>query len=127
MARVTRTDTWRCHTSPERLCKELGVFSIDHNIARRQLGRLGHVSRMDFERLYPAALRHHGCITSALPRRGGPNTTYGRAVQQALDMLNIDTAWQPVVTDRTAWHQAPKHGNSNGTPEKTRGSPGENP
>lgn len=35
----------------EQLCEGLGVHSIDYGIARRHRGRVGHVSRMGFERL----------------------------------------------------------------------------
>ena len=46
MNRVTRK-----HISSEQLMQELGFDAIDFYIARRQLRWLGHVSRMDWERL----------------------------------------------------------------------------
>jgi hypothetical protein len=43
--------TWEQHISSEQLMQELGLDAIDFYVARRQLRWLGHVSRMDWERL----------------------------------------------------------------------------
>ena len=51
MSRVTRTHTWRHRISSEALRKQLGLDTIDYYVSRRQLRWLGHVARMDFERL----------------------------------------------------------------------------
>ena len=52
MWRVTRMHAWEHHSadhiSAQQLDRELGIPSVDHLIARRQLRWAGHVSRMDF-------------------------------------------------------------------------------
>ena len=51
MSRVTRKHTWEHRISSIQLMQELGLDAIDFYVARRQLRWLGHVSRMDWERL----------------------------------------------------------------------------
>ena len=51
MCRVTRKHMWDHHISTCELSQRLGLDSIDMYIARRQLRWLGHVARMDYDRL----------------------------------------------------------------------------
>ena len=51
MCRVTRKHTWKHHISTEDLTRRLGLDTADFYVARRQLGWLGHVARMDYSRL----------------------------------------------------------------------------
>ena len=103
MARVTRRDTWRRRISTAKLCGELGLQSIDYYIARRQLGWLGHVSRMEFHRLPRRMLS--SWVNHRRPR-GSPNMTYGRAVKKALKKFGIENDWMMLVADRERWKQA---------------------
>ena len=47
---VTRQHTWTHHISTEDLTRRLGLDTADFYVARRQLGWLGHVARMDYSR-----------------------------------------------------------------------------
>ena len=47
---VTRKHTWKHHISTEDLTRRLGLDTADFYVARRQLGWLGHVARMDYSR-----------------------------------------------------------------------------
>ena len=67
MCRVTRKHTWEHHISSEQLRERLGLDSIDMYIARRQLRWLGHVARMDYDRLPRRMSSPRGCPT------GGPS------------------------------------------------------
>ena len=42
--------TWKHHISTEDLTRRLGLDTADFYVARRQLGWLGHVARMDYSR-----------------------------------------------------------------------------
>ena len=61
MSRVTRRHTWEHRISSMQLMQELGLDAIDFYVARRQLRWLGHVSRMDWERLPRRMLSVCGC------------------------------------------------------------------
>ena len=65
MCRVTRLHTWRNHISTQELGQLMGIDSIDTYIYRRQLRWLGHVARMDFDRL-PRRM----CCRRGYPRLG---------------------------------------------------------
>ena len=88
MARATRKDMWRRHISTKKLCGELGLQSIDYYISKRQLGWLGHVSRMDFCRTPRRMLS--SWVNHKRPK-GCPNMTYGRGVTKALRKFGIDS------------------------------------
>ena len=83
--------------STKKLCGELGLQSIDYYISKRQLGWLGHVSRMDFCRTPRRMLS--SWVNHKRPK-GCPNMTYGRGVMKALRKFGIDSNWQEIVQDR---------------------------
>ena len=83
MCRVTRTHTWRHHITSEELRERLSLDSIDYYVARRQLRWLGHVSRMNFERL-PRRM-----LSSWVPHKrpvGAPRFTMAKA----MDVFRLD-------------------------------------
>ena len=103
MARVTRKDVWRRRISTTKLLTELDMLPIDYYIARRQLGWLGHVARMDMQRL-PRRM-----LSSWTPHRrpvGSPTMTYGRAMKKALQCFGLEDSWETVVQHRELWRQA---------------------
>ena len=61
---MTRKHAWEHHISTEDLMRRLGLRDIDFYVSRRQLGWVGHVSRMGFERLPRRMLSCAGCRTS---------------------------------------------------------------
>ena len=101
MSRVTRKHTWEHRISSMQLVQELGLDAIGFYVARRQLRWLGHVSRMDWERLPRRMLS--AWVPHARPR-GAPQLTYGRSVAKAMDVLNLDHArWPELAADRAGW------------------------
>ena len=103
MCRVTRKHVWEHNITTGELCARLGLDFIDYYIDRRRLGWLGHVSRMDFERL-PRRM-----LSSWVPHGrpiGCPNMTFGRSIRTALDKFHIDRSrWPELAADRSAWRQ----------------------
>ena len=77
MCRVTRKHTWKHHISTEELTRRLGLDTADFYVARRQLGWLGHVARMDYSRLPRRML---SCWVSHKRPPGAPRMTYRRSV-----------------------------------------------
>ena len=105
MSRVTRADTWRHHISTQALGQEMGINTIDFYITRRQLGWLGHVSRMDYETRLPRKLLS-AWIPSKRPT-GAPAMTYGRSITKALDNFNFDRdLWPQMAADRSLWRDS---------------------
>ena len=107
MCRVTRKHVWEHHITTGELCARLGLDFIDYYIDRRRLGWLlgwlGHVSRMDLDRL-PRRM-----LSSWVPHGrpiGCPNMTFGRSIRTALDKFHIDRSrWPELAADRSAWRQ----------------------
>ena len=103
---ITRKHMWEQHITTGELCNRLGLDLIDYYIDRRRLGWLGHVSRMDFDRL-PRRM-----LSSWIPHGrpiGCPNMTYGRSIRMALDKFHIDRSrWPELAADRCAWRQTLK-------------------
>ena len=98
-----RTPVWEHQITTGELCARLGLDFIDYYIDRRRLGWLGHVSRMDFDRL-PRRM-----LSSWVPHGrpiGCPNMTFGRSIRTALDKFHIDRSrWPELAADRSAWRQ----------------------
>ena len=111
MCRVTRTHVWKHHIPTEALMQRLGLDAVDFYVARRQLGWLGHVARMDFSRL-PRRM-----LSCWVPRKrppGAPRMTYGRTVGKALDVFDLDPKkWPALAADRAAWRAMLKSGDAN--------------
>ena len=97
MCRVTRTHTWRHHITSEELRERLSLDCIDYYVARRQLRWLGHVSRMNFERL-PRRM-----LSSWVPHKrpvGAPRFTMAKA----MDVFRLDhVRWPELAANRGAW------------------------
>ena len=73
---MTRKHTWKHHISTEDLTRRLGLDTADFYVARRQLGWLGHVARMDYSRLTRGYLVLVGCYRAGW-------RTHGRAAPRA--------------------------------------------
>jgi len=98
---VTRKHTWKHHISTEDLTRRLGLDTADFYVARRQLGWLGHVARMDYSRLPRRML---SCWVAHPRPRGAPRMTYGRSVGKALDTFGLERdKWPELAADRLAW------------------------
>jgi hypothetical protein len=99
---VTRKHTWKHHISTEDLTRRHGLDTADFYVARRQLGWLGHVARMDYSRL-PRRIMLSCWVAHPRPR-GAPRMTYGRSVGKALDTFGLDhNKWPELAADRLAW------------------------
>ena len=108
MCRVTRAHTWRLRITSDELMCRLGLDAADFYVARRQLGWLGHVARMDFSRLPRRML---SCWVPHQRPRGAPRMTYGRSVAKALAVFDISSAkWPALAADRVAWRATLKSG-----------------
>ena len=105
---MTRQHTWKHHISTEDLTRRHGLDTADFYVARRQLGWLGHVARMDYSRL-PRTCSSDAIVLGGAPapaRRpsGAPRMTYGRSVGKALDTFGLDhNKWPELAADRLAW------------------------
>ena len=82
--------------------RRLGIPSIYHLIARRQLRWAGHISRMDFDHRLPRRM-----LSSWVPHSrpvGGPTMTYGRSLGRAMDHFQLDRdRWHELAANRAAW------------------------
>ena len=88
--------------------QQLGLDAADFYVARRQLGWLGHVARMDYSRLPRRMLC---CWVPHKRPPGAPRMTYGRTIAKALDVFNINQAkWPELAADRAAWRATLKSG-----------------
>ena len=78
-----------------------GLDSADFYVAQRQLRSLGHVARMDFDRL-PRRM-----LSAWTPHKrpvGAPQLTYGRSMVRAMDIFDLDSSrWHELAADRAAW------------------------
>ena len=105
MCRVTRKHTWEHHISSDDLRKRLGLHRIEFYVFSRQLCWLGHVSRMDMERL-PRRM-----LSCWIPHRrpvGRPRLTYGATMKKALRAFGLDekqtgVPWPELAAKRPVW------------------------
>jgi hypothetical protein len=124
---VTRKHTWKHHISTEDLTRRLGLDTADRllDVARRQLGWLGHVARMDYSRL-PRTCSSDAIVLGGAPapaRRpsGAPRMTYGRSVGKALDTFGLDhNKWPELAADRLAWRVMLRSGVRRAVPTTAR-------
>jgi DNA primase catalytic subunit len=90
---------------PKAIPIQFAIGQIPGYIARRQFRRLGHVSRMPFDRL-PRRL-----LSSWLPYkkpRGAPEMTFGKTMIKALKTFDIDLKhWPAMAANRTNCQLAP--------------------
>ena len=103
MCRVNRLHTrvYRIRTSD--LLNRLSLQSIDSYVNRRQLRWLGHVARMEPQRL-PRKM-----LTSWVPSkrpRGAPNFTYGRGIYKCLRKVGLSkNDWYQKALNRLDWRR----------------------
>ena len=108
MSRVTRKHTREHHLSTQALEQEMGLDTIDVYVDRRRLRWLGHVSRMDFDRLPRKMLS--SWVTAPRPA-GAPQMTYGRSICKALAKFNVPIdVWPELAADRAAWRETLQRG-----------------
>ena len=101
MCRVTRLHTRMHRITTTELLQRLNLSTIDQYITRRQLRWLGHVARMEKERLPRKFLT--SWVRNKRPR-GAPQFTYGRGVMKALKKAEIKKdSWYDIAQDRVAW------------------------
>ena len=79
----------------------IGLDSADFYVAQRQLRWLGHVTRMDFDRL-PRRM-----LSAWTPHKrpiGAPRLTYGRSMAKAMAVFDLEPSrWHVLAADRAAW------------------------
>ena len=108
MCRLTRKHTWEHHISTQELEQRLGLDTIDTYITRRQLGWLGHMHRMTFDRLPRKMLSSWVAHPRPL---GAPKMTYGRSIRKALKKFHLtEETWPALAADRGLWRQTIKLG-----------------
>ena len=101
MCRVTRLHTRMHRITTTELLQRLNLSTIDQYITRRQLRWLGHVARMEKERLPRKLLT--SWVRNKRPR-GAPQFTYGRGVMKALKKAEIKKdSWYDIAQDRVVW------------------------
>ena len=89
------------HISNADLRVRTGLLALDTYITRRQLRWLGHVSRMESERLPRKMLT--SWVREKRPR-GAPDFTYGRGVYKSLKYVNVGrNEWYKCAQDRFEW------------------------
>ena len=103
MSRVTLKHTRAHHLSTQALSQEMGVESIDYYFTRRQLRWVGHVARMDFDKLPRRML---SCWVPMRRPTGAPQMTYGRTLRKGLKKFNIKLdEWASLAADRALWSE----------------------
>ena len=95
---------WKHRISSTSLLNRAGLWTIDMYISQRQLRWLGHVVRMDFDRLPRQML---SCWVDRPRPRGAPQFTYARGIYKAMKKYNlnkdIDWTWIAHWQDRYLW------------------------
>ena len=111
ICRVTLWHTWKRRITMTSLLNRAGLWTIDMYVSQRQLRWLGHVCRMDFDRLPRKML---SCWVDASRPRGAPQSvTYARGVYKAMGKFNIDRKivdWPRIAQDRFLWASVLAHG-----------------
>ena len=87
MCRVAATDCYNFRISNEELLRRLNLRKIDDYITKRQLRWVGHVARMDFDRLPRKMLSLWVSIKRPI---GAPEFTYGRGLYKLLAKASVD-------------------------------------
>ena len=101
MCRLNLWHTRKHHISTVHLLQRIGLKSIDYYVTKRQLKWVGHVSRMNYNRLPRKML---SCWVSNKRPRGSPQFTFGRGIQKALKKANIIFAdWHILASNRLTW------------------------
>ena len=107
ICRVNRLHTRLHRIKTSNLLLRVGLLPIDSYVTRRQLRWLGHVARMDSERLPRKMLT--SWVKEKRPR-GAPEFTYGRGVYKALKKVNVDRDnWYQIAMDREKWRAVIKN------------------
>ena len=81
MCGVSMKDVFENHLSTDDLLNKLNMSSIDSYVSKRQLRWLGHVARMEYDRLPRKLLS--SWVPSKRPK-GAPQFTYGRGIYKCL-------------------------------------------
>ena len=116
MCRVTRWHNWKFHLRMCSLENRLNVRPLGVYLARRRLGWLGKVARMDFEKRLPRKL-----LSSWIPNKrpvGRPIASYGSGLLADLKNAGIDVEtwhylaqteleWEALYMDRNDIHVRP--------------------
>lgn len=102
MCRVNRKHTFLHRISTDELLERVGLESIETYIYRQQLRWIGHVSRMDWDRLPRKMLS--SWVVSKRPR-GCPKMTYGRSIRKCMSKcgINVDN-WFVMAGNRLEWN-----------------------
>ena len=113
MCRFKRPNHRRKHTTNADLRARLGLEEIEVYVYRRQLGWLGDVSRMPWDRVPRQLLS--SWVSHKRPV-GAPKFTYGKAVYAALswagittDRATVSTGWPELAQDKGAWKEMLTH------------------
>ena len=101
MCNVTMRNVYEQRISSDELLLQLGLKPIDKYIFQRQLRWVGHVARMEYDRLPRKML---SCWVKNRRPVGAPEFTYGRGVYKALSAGNLDrNNWFDIASDRQRW------------------------
>ena len=98
MSNVTMKNVYEQRLSTNELLVQLGLKPIETYTFQRQLRWVGHVSRMEFDRLPRKML---SCWVKNSRPVGAPEFTYRRGVYKALNAGNLDrNKWFEIASDR---------------------------
>ena len=105
MCRVTMHHVIRHHITDAQLRERVGVKDLDHYYNTRLLRWVGHVARMNTNRLPRKLLT---CWVRNKRPVGAPQMTYGRTVNKALNSRGITTnfvTWKAIAEKRVLWRK----------------------
>ena len=102
MCGVTMKHVFELRITNDELLNKLNLLSIDSYVYKRQLRWLGHVTRMNYDRLPRKMLS--SWVYSKRPK-GAPEFTYGRGIFKCLKKCEIEKSnWFCYALDRMKWN-----------------------
>jgi exonuclease III len=103
--------TWKDRVPHVEILRKVNCLSIECTILQRQLRWLGHVLRMEDNRLPKIVL--HGELATGQRPRGGPKKRYLDHIKSALRAFDINpTNLEILATDRSLWRTKLKNGSA---------------
>ena len=94
--------TWQDRVTNTEVLKRAALSSMPTILCKRRLRWLGHVKRMDDNRIPKQLL--HGELAQGCRQRGRPKLRFKDTCKSSLNKCHIDAkSWEKLAEDRTAW------------------------
>ena len=101
--------TWKDHITNKQVLERADITTVHTLLKQRRLRWLGHVSRMEDERI-PKDLLYGELATGKRPT-GRPQMRYRDVCKQDMKTIGIDPdTWERVATDRCSWRRDVRNG-----------------